>query len=454
MNTLLIVDDNEDIRQQLRWGLGRESYNILFAENAQQAVALFRQHQPPVVTLDLGLPPHQEDAREGLRCLTEMLSLGISSKIIVITGFEDAEHARIAVESGAYDFFRKPVDLGDLRVMIRRAFQLHQIESESRAEVHPHPVATHRVGLVGNCAAMRQVFSLVDKVAASDAPVLITGESGTGKELVARAIHAGSHRHKNEMISVNCGAIPENLVESEFFGHEKGAFTGANATVRGKLEYAHNSTLFLDEIGEMPIQMQVKFLRFLQEMAFMRVGGRKTLNVNVRIVAATNADVKQQIAEARFREDLYYRLGVVSVHMPPLRQRGEDILELARHFLEKYGSDASKPRLSLAPETEKLITAYPWPGNVRELENCIRRACILTRSARLTPADLDLPDTAAPQALELEAKTLREARSIVERKMIEDALRRHDGNIQRTADALGISRPTLYDLMRKHGVSA
>lgn len=460
MNTLLIVDDNEDIRQQLRWGLAREGHSLLFAQDAQEAVALFQRHRPAVVTLDLGLPPHPESAREGLRCLREMVALGQAAKIIVVTGFEDTEHAREAVESGAYDFFRKPVDLGDLRVMIRRAFTLHAIEGAHRdpppADATPAAPAAPAVpaGLVGECKAMRDVFSLVEKVAASDAPVLITGESGTGKELVARAIHAASARRKAEMVSINCGAIPENLVESEFFGHERGAFTGASAMVRGKVEYAHDSTLFLDEIGELPQALQVKLLRFLQDMRFTRVGGRKSLVVNARILAATNANLKQAIAEGRFREDLFYRLGVVNIPLPPLRQRGEDVLLLARHFLEKHGGEAGAARPTLTADAMAQLRAYHWPGNVRELENRVRRACILARGARITPADLDLSEPGHdPAGLEPQATTLREARSLVEKRMIADALARHQGNIQRTAEALGISRPTLYDLIRKHDIA-
>ncbi len=453
MNTLLVVDDNEDIRQQLRWGLSRESYDILFAENAQQALALFQEHRPSVVTLDLGLPPFTEDAREGLRCLKEILAQEPATKVIVITGFEDTANARAAVETGAYDFFRKPVNLDDLRVMIRRAFMLHEIEGAQETAAPCKTEAPNTLGIIGDCPEMHKVYALIEKVAASDAPVLITGESGTGKELIARALHTRSARHASEMISINCGAIPENLVESEFFGHEKGAFTGATSTVPGKVEFANNSTLFLDEIGDLPIQLQVKFLRFLQEMTFMRVGGRKTITVNVRIVAATNVDIKQHIKEGRFREDLFYRLGVITLHLPPLRQRGDDVRLLANYFLQKYAAEAGKPHMTLQPEAETLIQTYPWPGNVRELENSIRRACLLASGTRLGVDDLGISEQAPDShAMGFEATTLREARTIVEKRMVESALVRHGGNIQRTANALGISRPTLYDLIRKHEI--
>jgi two-component system NtrC family response regulator len=456
VENLLIVDDNEDVLTQLKWGLAGDEYTLHLATRVDQALETFRKVSPGVVTLDLGLPPHEDTSEEGFRALTEMLRMDPRAKIIVVTGNDERENALEAIKLGAFDFFRKPIDLEELRVIIRRAFQLRSIERESAARVEEaaSEIEDH-CGIVGACPAMRGVLNLIDKVAASDVPILVSGESGTGKELVARAIHAKSLRRKGPMVCINCGAIPENLIEAELFGHEKGAFTGAVSTVQGKVEYAGGGTLFLDEIGELPVNLQVKLLRFLQEMVIQRVGGRKDIPVNVRIVAATNIDIAAAIAAGAFREDLYYRIGVVNIHLPPLRERGEDIRLLAEYFLRRIASDQGRNVTGLAPDAMAAMQTYPWPGNIRELENTLRRAVLLTDSNQVTMEALGWGENGGgggQNGFDLGDKTLKEARAMVEKKMVLAALARFEGNIVKASESLGISRPTMYDLLRKHNI--
>jgi len=449
---LLIVDDDADIRQQLKWGLASAPYRIHFAADANQAMKLFHAERPGVVTLDLGLPPHPEDAAQGFSCLTAMLAENPAAKIIVLTGSEDPGDARQAVELGAYDFFRKPIDLNELKVMIGRAFHIHAIERGRRVKPLDTPLHPSAIpGIIGQCEAMRGVFSIIRKVAVSDAPVLIRGESGTDKELVAQAIHRLSPRRKASMVCVNCGTIPENLLESEFFGHERGAFTGATNTVQGKVEYADKGTLFLDEIGELPVTLQVKLLRFLQEMTIQRVGGRTNIPVNVRVLTATNRNIRESIQRGQFRENLYYRIGVVTIELPPLRERGEDATLLARHFLSLHAPNAVT---DFSPQALDLISSHPWPGNVRELENKIRRAVILAENSRIAPEDLALDAEDSTSGLLAPPKTLKDARSQLERQMVAQALKNCTGNIVKASQSLGISRPTFYELMRKHGIGS
>jgi two-component system NtrC family response regulator len=460
MPKLLIVDDNEDVRRQLRWGLSREPYDLLLAADGQEALKLFREHRPGAVTLDLGLPPDPEGTDEGFRCLDAMLRYDPNAQIVVVTGHHDKENALRAIRAGAFDFCRKPVDLAELKVIINRAFYLSELKAADQPlqeDLPPEPEVPHFNGLVGDCEAMRRVYATIEKVAGADAPVLVTGESGTGKELVARAVHRLSSRRSGAMVAVNCGAIPETLIESELFGHEKGAFTGATSRVQGKVEYADGGTLFLDEIGELPASMQVKFLRFLQEMVMQRVGGRKDIPVNCRIIAATNVDIEQAMREGAFREDLYFRIGVVTINLPPLRERGADVLLLARHFLSSIGVQQKTKVQGFSAAAEKAMLHYPWPGNVRELENKVRRAVILTSGQRIGPEDLGIepepvqpaPEGAVPSA---GRKTLKEARNEVERDMVEQALRTFSGNIVQAAKSIGVSRPTFYDLLKKHGL--
>ena len=454
MENLLIVDDNEDVLTQLKWGLASESYSLHLATRVDQALEIFRKVKPGVVTLDLGLPPHVDSSEEGFRGLVEMLKIDPSAKIIVVTGNDERENALHAIKLGAFDFFRKPIDLAELGVIIRRAFHLHSIERESVVQHEEVIVEVEdNCGIVGTCPAMRAVLGLIDKVAASDVPILVSGESGTGKELVARAIHSKSLRKKGPMVCINCGAIPENLIESELFGHEKGAFTGAVSTVQGKVEYASGGTLFLDEIGELPVNLQVKLLRFLQEMVIQRVGGRKDIAVNVRIIAATNIDIAAAIAQGNFREDLYYRIGVVNIHLPPLRERGSDVRVLAEYFMKRICSDLGKNVSGFTPEALACLDGYGWPGNIRELENKLRRAVLLADSNLLTPDELGFGKGGSnPEGFNPGDKTLKEARAMLEKKMVLSALAKFEGNIVKASEALGISRPTMYDLLKKHEI--
>jgi two-component system, NtrC family, response regulator len=455
MEKLLIVDDNQDIRKQLKWGLGRE-YEVIPASDGKEGISVFKKQQPKVVTLDLGLPPHEDGTEEGFRCLEEILTHTPRAKVIVITGNDERESALKAVAMGAYDFYQKPIDLNELRVIISRAFHLSDIEEENRRlrtalDRKPPELG----GMVGQCPEMQAVFASIRKVASSDVAVLITGESGTGKELVARAIHEVGLRKEGPFVPINCGAIPENLLESELFGHEKGAFTGAHALVQGKFEYAHKGTLFLDEVGDLPTSLQVKLLRFLQEKTIQRVGGREDIPVDARIIGATNVDIAKAIKEGSFREDLYYRIGVITINLLPLRDRGGDKMLLANLFLRKFCDGYKKKVAGFAPPALELLASYAWPGNVRELENRVQRAVIMCESAMIEPHDLGFSgvqggwDSPIPEGM-----TLREARDRIERDMIVSAIRKHGGNIVKTAEDLDVSRPTLYDLMKKHGLTS
>lgn len=452
--TLLIVDDNEDIRQQLKWGLSSEPYELVFAQNALEALAKFKDASPQVVTLDLGLPPDVEDSSQGFHCLEQMRAKDTATRIIVITGFDSRDYARKAVEMGAHDFFLKPINLEELKVMIRRAFHIHQLKLEELRKTVTKKQTGRPAGIIGESPAIRDLLSQIGRVAASDVPVLVQGESGTGKELVAKALHELSGRSAKPMVSINCGAIPENLIESEFFGHERGAFTGAVATVQGKVEFAHQGILFLDEIGELPVNLQVKLLRFLQEMVFQRVGGRKSIKVDVRVVAATNVDIQMAMKNGTFREDLFYRIGVVTLVLPPLRERGDDIVLLAEHFVEKYRDEAAKNVKGFTSDAIVAMKNHPWPGNVRELENKIRRAMVMATGAFISVDDLELCTNVGSVVYADEMNTtLKEAKGILEKRLVEEALAHSRGNILKASELLGISRPTMYDLLKKHGIN-
>lgn len=453
MEKLLIVDDSDEIRNQLKWGLDKE-YAVMLAGNARDALALAKKHHPKVVVLDLGLPPNDAGTEEGFRCLTDMLGAFQLVKVIVITGNDLRENALKAIQSGAYDFYQKPIALEEFKVILSRAFYLHTLEEENR-RLHEalEKKTSDLCGMVGQCPAMLDVFSTVRKVASSDVSILIQGESGTGKELVAWAVHTLSGRRDGSFVAINCGAIPENLIESELFGHERGAFTGAHSQVQGKVEFAHRGTLFLDEIGELPAQLQVKLLRFLQDKTIQRVGGRENINVDARIISATNKDLGEEMAKGRFREDLYYRIGVVTIKLPPLRERKGDIILLATLFLRKFGEAFNRRIKGFSASSIEQLESYPWPGNVRELENRIQRAVILSGGPMIEPHDLGFMEKEPqPTAYGPEGMTLRDARNKVEKDMIILAIDRHRGNIARVAAELGVSRPTLYDIMKKHGL--
>lgn len=454
MEKLLIVDDDSDIRQQLKWGLG-DDYTVLLAGDVNEGLTMFKKFQPGVVLLDLGLPPHEHTSLEGFRGLAEMLELNPHAKIIMLTGNSERENALKAIQMGAYDFYPKPPVLSELKVIIGRAFHLANIEDQNRSLLTAIDLKSScSNGIIGQCPAMQNVFATIKKVASSDVSIFITGESGTGKELVAQAIHQAGFRKDGPFIPINCGAIPENLIESELFGHEKGSFTGAHATVHGKLQYAHQGTLFLDEIGELPFNLQVKLLRFLQEGVIQRVGGREDIIVDTRTVCATNVDIVKAIAEGRFREDLYYRISVITIDLPPLRERGDDILLLANYFLRKFNDEYKKKVRRFSAAAVNYLKTYEWPGNVRELQNRVQRAIIMSDAAVIEPVDLGgVAEAAAVTETGSAPVTLREGRDKIERELIALAIDRHNGNIVKAAEELGVSRPTLYDLLKKHNLT-
>jgi two-component system NtrC family response regulator len=452
MDKLMIVEDSEEIRKQLKWALGVE-YSLLLAGTASDALELARKHRPKAVVLDLGLPPDPEGTTEGFRCLRELLASAPFTKAIIVTGTDDSTSALRAVQNGAYDHLRKPLDLQELKVIVRRALHLHGIEEENRKlRLALDKKSGPLTGIIGQCPAMVGVFSTIRKVATSDVAVLVQGDSGTGKELVARAIHAASPRRERAFVAINCGAIPENLLESELFGHEKGAFSGAHAKAEGKVEHARGGTLFLDEIGELPAPLQVKLLRFLQDKTIQRVGGREEILVDARIVAATNRIPTDEIKSGSFREDLYYRIGVVTIALPPLRERKDDITVLAALFLMRFAEEFKKRIRGFSAAALELMEAYSWPGNVRELENKIQRAVILSEGPLVEPQDLGFPPRPAAALTVPPAATLKDARDRIERQMVIQAMDRRKGNIAQAAEDLGISRPTFYDIMKKHGL--
>ncbi|HSU55330.1 MAG TPA: PEP-CTERM-box response regulator transcription factor [Candidatus Dormibacteraeota bacterium] len=443
---LLIVDDDEEIRAQMKWALNQD-YDVLVADNCASAVTAFRDHQPPVVLLDLGLPPHPGTPQEGMTALAEILESNRNAKVIIISGQGDKGNALQAVGAGAYDFLSKPVDVQELKIILKRTFHVAALERDYH-QMQQQMQGDSFEGMLGTSPKMQAVFNSVRKVATSDAPVLILGESGTGKEMVALGIHRRSPRKDGPFVPINCGAIPETLLESELFGHEKGSFTGAHVQRKGRIESAAGGTLFLDEIGELPGLLQVKLLRFLQEGTLERVGGRQPIRVDTRVVAATNVDLKKAIAESRFREDLFYRLAVVVINLPALRERDNDIQLVAQEFLRRSAEKNGKHGLSFGPDALKALVKHPWPGNVRELENRVKRAVIMAEGKRLAAADLELTTSSGNQP----HASLKEARESVEREMVLRALNRSNGKIAPAATELGISRPTMYELMEKLGI--
>jgi len=444
---LLIVEDDEDVRTQMKWALAAECEVTLAGDRASALVEL-RQVKPPVMILDLGLPPHPASVEEGFAVLSEALAVDPYLKIVIVTGRAEKEHALKAVSGGAYDILYKPIDIAELKTILRRAQHVSILEREN-AELQQKAQDDAFEGMLGTSAKMQEVFATVRKVAGTDVPVLITGESGTGKELVAQAIHRQSQYRNGPFVVINCGAIPENLLESELFGHEKGAYTGAPLQRKGRFELANGGTLFLDEIGELSLPLQVKMLRFLQEQVIERVGGRDQIRVDVRIVAATNRDLKQAMQEGKFREDLFFRLSVVSIYLPALKERDDDVLVLAQAFLQRAVKENRKKITGFTQPAMTAIAAYSWPGNVRELENRVKRAVIMAEGRKVKPSDLELEEPAG----RFEGMTLRTARETLEREMILKVLTRQKDNITRAAEELGISRPTLYELMEKLGIA-
>ena len=444
--TILIVDDDAEIRTQMKWALTQD-YEVLSAEDGSGALNIFETNRPVVTLLDLGLPPRPNESEEGLAVLTQLLAVESTAKVIIVSGQGDKKNALQAVGAGAYDFLCKPVEIEELKLLLRRCVYVAELEKENR-EMQQSLRADMFEDMVGTSPQMQGVFAFIRKVAATNAPVLLLGESGTGKEMAALAIHRRSLRKEKPFIAINCNAIPENLLESELFGHEKGAFTGAHLQRKGLIESAAGGTLFLDEIGELPLGIQVKLLRFLQDQIFQRVGGRQEIRMDTRVVAATNTDLKQAISGGKFREDLYFRLAVVIINLPPLRERGEDVALLGQQFLQRFAVVNGKKSLVFAPETLRVLNRHTWPGNVRELQNRIQRAVIMADGKRISIADLELNELADP----LPAASLKQARENVEREMVQQALKRNSGKITSAAAELGISRPTFYELMEKLGI--
>ncbi|MER2491716.1 PEP-CTERM-box response regulator transcription factor [Catenovulum sediminis] len=447
MGKLLVVDDDKGIQKQLKWGLS--DYDIVFAEDRSSAIAQLRRFEPEVVTLDLGLPPDPANASEGLATLTEILSLAPNTKVIVLTGNTDKENALKSVELGAYDFYQKPVDVDTLNTIIQRAFNLVSLESENR---RLSKVSASMGSIIGNSPAILAATKRAEKIAKTEITTLLLGESGTGKEVFARSIHNHSERVNKPFVAINCASIPENLLESELFGYEKGAFTGAAKTTKGKIETAQGGTLFLDEIGDMPLPLQAKMLRFLQERVIERVGGREEINVDIRVICATHRDLQKMSADETFREDLFYRVSELIINIPPLRERGNDVLLLAKSFLDSYNEQYNKSLKGFSDEAKQALLSHQWPGNIRELQNKLKSAVVMADTPFITPDDLgifSLPGE-SESVEEFQSLNLREVREIAESKAIRQAYNQAEQNISRTAELLGVTRPTLYALIDKY----
>jgi two-component system, NtrC family, response regulator len=437
---LLIVEDDRGLQSQLRWHF--DQYETVFAENRQDAIAALRLHEASVIIQDLGLPPDEDGTDEGFKCIQDILRISPTSKIIVMTGKTDHENAIRAVGMGAYDFYQKPVDANTLDLIVQRAFHIYELEAENRrlSLNSQAPLA----GLITNDPQMLKICRQLEKISPTVVTCTLLGESGTGKEVMARAIHQLSPRKNNRFVAINCAAVPENLIESELFGYEKGAFTGANKLTIGKVETAHEGTLFLDEIGDMPLNLQAKLLRFLQERVIERVGGRTEIPVDVRVICATNKDLQKMSQEGTFREDLYYRICEMTVDIPPLRARQGDKALLARHFQLKFSSELSQNVVGFTADAIEAIEGYNWPGNIREMENKIKRAVIMADGKYITREDLGLAE-AGDLSL-----NLRHVRQEAEKNAILRALSMTDNNISAAAKLLGITRPTFYDLVKKY----
>jgi len=436
--SLLVVEDDAGLRTQMKWALA--DFNVFLAGDRTEGLELFDREAPAVVVLDLGLPPDPNGASEGLSTLESILARRPLTKVIIASGNEERANALHAITAGAYDIYPKPIDPQVLHLIIRRAFHLHDLEEENLrlAQERQGPLD----GLIAVSPKMMQVCRMVERVAGANVSVLLTGESGTGKEVFARAIHAAGSRNGKPFVAINCAAIPDNLLESELFGHEKGAFTGAVKQTIGKVEQAHTGTLFLDEIGDMPLALQAKLLRFLQGHVIERIGGRKEIEVDVRVVSATNSDLQTKMKEGGFREDLFYRLNEIGIHIPPLRERDGDSVVLAKYFLGRFSKELGQPLKRFSAEAVAAVASYPWPGNVRELENRVKRSILMADGRTITEFDLGLSggETAMP--------TLREIRERAESEAVIRALALTDDNISEAAQLLGVSRPTLYDLMK------
>lgn len=447
---LLVIEDEHSVAKQLRWGLGKE-YEITIAHDADQARPLLASGAFPVATMDLGLPPFPDTPEQGFKLLEEAAALAPHTRIIVITGNAEQENAVKAVALGAADFCAKPIDLKILKIILARTYTLHALEEENRRLLQQNNQCGSLCGMLGISPAMTKVFELLKRAGATDYPVLISGDTGTGKEMAARAVHSLSARTEQPMVTINCGAIPENLLESELFGHEKGAFTGASSRQIGKFEQADQGTIFLDEIGELPLAMQVKILRVLQESTIERLGGTRTIKLNVRVIAATNVNLEDAVKAETFRQDLFYRLNVIPLQIPDLQQRPEDLLPLAHAFLAEEAGRQNRGRMSFSPAALTALSLHDWPGNVRELQNRIRRALGTTLDKIITPVDMGL-EAMNPEPENQHLLSLKKAREQAEIQVVRRALSLSNNNISRAAKFLEISRPTLHDLLKKHNI--
>ena len=442
-DTILVVDDDLGIQKQLKWSLS--DFNVVFADDRSSAIAQLRRFEPKVVTLDLGLPPDPANASEGLKTLEEILALAPNTKVIVVTGNNDKENALKAIDFGAYDFYQKPIDSDTIKLLINRALNLAKLQDENRILAKTRPAMGR---IIGNSDAIQTVMRKAEKIAGTDISTLLLGESGTGKEVFARTIHEHSPRKDQPFVAINCASIPENLLESELFGYEKGAFTGANKTTVGKIETAQGGTLFLDEIGDMPIGLQAKMLRFLQERVIERVGGRNEIPVDIRVICATHRDIQTMVGEETFREDLFYRIGEIPINIPPLRDREQDIVLLARTFLNQYREEFNAKAKSFSDGAIRAMLAHRWPGNIRELQNKLKSAVIMSEGTVIQADDLGLLEPS--EDFESEILNLREVREQAESKAIRKAYQRADKNMSKTAELLGVTRPTLYSLIDKY----
>ncbi|HAG94798.1 MAG: PEP-CTERM-box response regulator transcription factor [Alcanivorax sp.] len=439
---LLIVEDDLGLQSQLRWHF--DKYEVVVAPDRNSAIAAIRMHEPAVVLQDLGLPPDEEGVEEGFATIQETLRIAPNTKIIVVTGYHDYSNALRAVAMGAYDFYQKPVNTDTLDLIVQRAYQMWELEQENRRLQDNSQNALP--GVIASDDRMASICRIIEKIAPTDVTCLILGESGTGKEVIARAVHTLSSRNDKRFVAINCAAVPENLMESELFGYEKGAFTGATKRTLGKVEVASGGTLFLDEIGDMPLALQAKLLRFLQERVVERLGGREEIPVDVRVVCATNKNLEQMVAEGTFREDLFYRISEMVIDLPPLRDRGGDKALLARHLLAKFCDQLNKNIKGFTPEAITAIEGYEWPGNIREMENKLKRAVIMCDQKNVGLLDLGLPQH---DDLSLNLRTVRQE---AEKAAIIRAINMSDGNISAAAKLLGVTRPTLYDLIKKYGI--
>jgi two-component system NtrC family response regulator len=443
MDKILVVDDDLGIQKQLKWSFS--GYEVIFAEDRISAIAQLRRFEPKVVTLDLGLPPDASNASEGLATLEEILALAPQTKVIVVTANNDKINALKAVNLGAYDFYQKPIDSDTIQILVSRAINLSDLEMENR---HLAKVAPSMDKIIGQSESLLAASRKAERISQTDISTLLLGESGTGKEVFARSIHEHSLRKDKAFVAINCASIPENLLESELFGYEKGAFTGANKTTPGKIETAQDGTLFLDEIGDMPIGLQAKMLRFLQERVIERVGGRSEIPVNIRVICATHRDIPSMVAEQTFREDLFYRVGEISITIPPLRERDNDVVLLAKTFLGQYNDEFKTDLRGFSDSAIKAMKQYKWPGNIRELQNKLKSAVIMAEGSHIHPEDLGL--LLRDESPSIDTLNLREVREHAESRAIRNAFLVAEHNMSKTAELLGVTRPTLYSLIEKY----